>query len=197
MDKWINFFAPFFSDRKEASDFVEHYEVMELENPLHPAKIMMHQTQRLVSLSDDLPRIRPGKESLQLLFLLVCGEHIAKLYDNFDGEGKSRAYVRYFFENFLSQEEQIKLETGITKWDRKPNSVRKTIDALYDVRCDLVHEGKYWGFHFNDGSSPMLNGEPDVIVNMQLTDLRSLIVLGCINAIRSYQGRPNRVAEGL
>lgn len=189
MDKWINFFAPFFANRNDAISFVEQNEKLELGGSHHPAKIMMHQTQRLISLSDDLPKIRPEKESLQLLFLLVCAEHVSKIYNNFEGEGKSKAYVRYFFENLLSNEEQDILRTGITKWDRKPNTVRGAIDALYQVRCDVVHEGRYWGFQFNDGNSPMLNGEPDVIVNIKLADLRFLIVTGCINAIRSYRGR--------
>lgn len=192
MEKWVDFFAPSFSSRKEAEEFVAHYEGMDLDNPLHPAKIMMHQTQRLITISDDLPKIRPGKESLQLLFLLVCAEHIAKLHDHYDGEGKSRAYVRYFFGNLLSTEQQDVLRTGITNWNRQPSTVKEAIDALYNVRCDVVHEGKYWGFHFNDGSTSMLNGEPDVIVNIRLVDLRALIVLGCIAAIRSYQNGPNK-----
>jgi hypothetical protein len=191
VDKWITFFEPFFADRDSAVKFVQTYEVLELDHPLHSAKIMVHQTQRLVSLSDDLPAIRPGKESLQLLFLLVCAEHVAKLHDNFDGEGQSRAYVRKFFESFFSEKQQETLRFGVTKWDRTPHTLREAIDVLYGVRCDVVHEGRYWGFHFSDGNSAMMNGEPDVIVNMRLCDLRDLVVLGCINAVSSYNGRPN------
>ena len=102
MEKWLEFYKSFFSDKDEATRFVEKYEKLDLDSPYHPAKIMMHQTQRLITLSDDLPKIRPGKESLQLLFMLICAEHIAKIHDHFEGEGKSRAYVRYFFENLLS-----------------------------------------------------------------------------------------------
>lgn len=187
MKKWVDFYEPFFSDEAEATRFVEKYEELHLDSPYHPAKIMMHQTQRLVTLSDDLPKIRPGKESLQLLFMLICAEHVAKIYDHFEGEGKSRAYVRYFFENLLSKEEQDHLKIGIIKWDRKPNTLRETIDTLYDVRCDVVHEGHYWGFSFHDGNTPMLNSEPDVIANMELNHLRSLVVSGCIKAIKSYE----------
>ena len=53
------------------------------------------------------------------------------------------------------------------------------------------HEGHYWSFHFNDVTTPMLNTEPDVIANMQLIELRALVVSGCINAVCTYAGRPN------
>src|SRR6266567_1660427 len=94
---WISFFAPVLGGEREAHEFVDPLEALERAEPQHPAKIMMHQTQRLVSIADDLPTIRNGKESLQLLFLLICAENTAKLHDNFDGEGESRRYVRQFF----------------------------------------------------------------------------------------------------
>ncbi|MBD3671243.1 MAG: hypothetical protein HUJ29_10750 [Gammaproteobacteria bacterium] len=80
MEKWINFYEPFFPNRDDATSFVEKYEELCPDGKAHTAKIMMHQTQRLVSLADDIPNIRAGNETLPLLFLLVCAEHIAKLY---------------------------------------------------------------------------------------------------------------------
>lgn len=63
-------------------------------------------------------------------------------------------------------------------------SFEKVVDLLYAVRCDVVHEGKYWGFSFQDGNIPMVNVEPDVNVFMTYLELRDIIVKGCINAIK-------------
>ena len=185
-DKWLAFYSPFFESDGDARAFVTPLEALDLGDARHQAKIMMHQAQRLVSLADDLPKIRKGNETLQLLFLLVCAEHIAKLAHNFDREGLSRTYVQNFFRWFLSQEQQQQLSVGITKHDHNPLSLRQAVDALYHVRCDVVHEGKYWGFQFRVREDPILNCEPDVIVSLTLCEFRQLVVKGCINAIQTY-----------
>ena len=190
MYEWIEFYAPFFISREEAASFVEKFESLSLENPYHPAKIMMHQTQRMLSLADDLPQIRPRREALQLLFLLICAEHISKLHDNFEGDGRSRAYTRRFFEELVPERHRETLRRGFNSIDSQPLTVREIVDLLYDVRCDVVHEGRYWGFHFHDGRTSMLNTDPDVVVNMRFEDLRAIVVLGCIEAVLRYGGRP-------
>lgn len=190
VERWLPFFEPFFASPEAARAFVEPVEALPLSDPRHQARIMMHQTQRLVSLSDDLPTIRKGNEGLRLLFLMICAEHIAKLADKYDEEGQSRAYVRNFFSWFLDAKNQCKFCTGITHHDGTPTSVQEAADALYDVRCDIVHEGKYWGFHFHDAGTPMLNLEPDVIVSFTLQDFRALVVRGCIRAIERYPQKP-------
>ncbi len=73
MEPWVSFFASYFEDREGAERWILKCEGHGL------AKIMMHQTQRLISLADDLPRIRPHEECLQLVFFLICAEHISKL----------------------------------------------------------------------------------------------------------------------
>ena len=186
VNRWLPFYEPFFASSAEARAFVAPLEALRLGDPRHPAKIMMHQTQRLISLSDDLPAIRKGNESLRLLFLLICAENIAKMANSFEGEGSSKAYVRNFFHWFLSPDEQQALRAAITRHDHARLSLQDVVDALYGVRCDVVHEGRYWGFHFHDGRTPMLNTEPDVIVSMTFLEFRALVVKGCINAITRF-----------
>jgi hypothetical protein len=67
---------------------------------------------------------------------------------------------------------------------------KRAVDILYDVRCDVVHEGNYWGFAFHDGSTPMLNTDPDVIVNIRLDDLRTIVIHGSINAVTERLNAP-------
>ena len=185
MDTWLRFFGPHFPSNEALLKFIEPLEALVLEDSRHPAKIMMHQTQRLISIADDLPAIRSGKESLQLVFLLICAENLAKMHDHFTGEGQSRAYVRKFFEVLVSGDDRDVLEHSFTHGMR-PIPLRGIVDMLYDVRCDVVHEGKYWGFHFHDGRTPMLNTEPDVNVFIQLSSFRDIVVRGCIAAISQH-----------
>jgi hypothetical protein len=186
MDKWVDFYEPYFAGRREAELFVEKIELLTPTDERHTTKIMMHQAQRLISITDDLPRLRPRRESLQLLFLIICAEHISKLDDGFKGEGQSKKYVKRFFDKFLLQPEKDKLGNGFVdnnSMTMDPLGIEKVIDTLYDVRCDVVHEGKYWGFTFHDGDTPMVNVDPDVIVYITFKELRDIVVKGCIRAI--------------
>lgn len=112
MEKWIDFITPFFPNYQATEDFIQRCESLTTNDTNHKAKIMMHQTQRLVSIADDLPQLRPKRESLQLLFLMICVEHISKLHDNFTSEGQSRKYVKRFFNTFLSPEDKELLEAN-------------------------------------------------------------------------------------
>lgn len=181
MEAWIDFFAPFFDSRAAAEGWVARCEA--LTPPQNAAKIMMHQTQRLISLADDVPTIRPHAESLQLLFLLVCAEHIAKLHDGFAGEGQSRAYVQRFLESFVSDGDRRTLSSAFVDLQNhflRPLPFKKAVDLLYDVRCDVVHEGIFWGFAFHDGVTPMINVAPDVEVRIGIPALRGMVDRGCI-----------------
>ncbi len=186
METWLNFYAPFFPSREATALFVGALEELDRDTPRHRAKILMHQTQRLVSLADDVETIRPGKQSLQLVFLIICCENVAKLFHDFGEDGQSKAYVRRFFDEFLVDADRGRLAGGLTRHDLQPLSIREIADTLYAVRCDVVHEGNYWGFHFHDGRMPMLNTDPDVNVYIQFSELRDVVVRGAIQAITRY-----------
>ena len=185
MEKWLEFYRPFFPSGEEVEHFVKACE--QLAPPDNVAKIMMHQGQRLVSLSDDIRTIRPHREALRLLFLLMCAENISKLHAGFQGEGQSRAHVWRFFESFLSDDDKATLASGFVDHSkpRMPSlGLREAVYMLYDVRCDVVHEGNYWEFTFHDGYTPMLNTDPDVISHITLDRFRAIVVRGGINAIQ-------------
>jgi len=192
MEPWLSFYCPHFESMKAADDFVRECEDLQPSTPKHIAKIMMHQTQRLVSIVDDLPKFRPHNEPLQLLFLLMCTENIAKLHDGFLGEGKSRYYVNRFFEKFLSNSDKDALSYGFTANVDPLSSIgfNKAVDLLYDIRCDVVHEGNYTDFAFHDGQMAMLNINPDVTAEIQFVGVRDIVVRGCINAIKDTLLRP-------
>ncbi len=188
MDKWIDFYEPFFPNRVAAQAFVTPLEAYDLDSPRHKAKIMMHQAQRLISLADDIATIRPEKESLQLLFLLVCAENMAKLFDSYEEDGKSRAYVRKFFSDFVVGADRQLLESSFVRASSTSLTVLtlgEVVDILYSVRCDVVHEGRYWGFQFHDGETSRITGDPPVKVSIQLNALRNIVVRACIRAVET------------
>ena len=187
IENWIDFYEQSFPNREVATLFVEVLEnITDRGNPQHRSKIMMHQAQRLISLADDIIQIREGRESLQLSFVLICAENIAKLFHNFDDEGQSRAFVRRFFSEFVVGDDRIVLESSFFTHDLTPLNLQAVADCLYRVRCDVVHGGKYWGFHFHDGNTPMVNIDPDVTIHIPFSDFRAIIIRGCVRAIQEY-----------
>jgi hypothetical protein len=191
MGVWTDFYKPFFFDLRETEDFVNKCENLTPSDPHHAVKIMMHQTQRLVSIADDFPRLRPQRECLQILFLIICIETISKLHDGFTGEGQSKKYVKRFFDKFLSQTDKDRLAANFVDNTSMPMTklgTEEVINLLYGIRCDVVHEGGYWGFSFYDGQTPMVNVDQNVYVYMSLKELRDIIVRGCINAINDRTG---------
>lgn len=179
--KWIDFYSPVIGmDRATQLVIACH------QGPAaNRAKLILYQTQRLVTLADEILRIRPGRESLQLLFLLICAENVAKLADRFESDGKSRFYVKEFFRRFTDVDDRRILDTGFTTFSHKLLGWEAAIDALYGVRCDVVHEGNYWDFHFRDDDTWMLNQDPNLIARISLQEFRDLVVRSAASAVQA------------
>ena len=186
MNKWIDFYCTHFVTQKDAEEFVTLLEEIPAGHPKHTALIMMHQAQRLISLADDLDIIRPDQYSLKLMFLTICAENIAKLHHKFNGDGDSKKYVRKFFQEFTSENDKVTLRDGFKRHDFTNLTIDEIASDLYSVRCDVVHEGKYWEFQFQSQGTPMLNLDPDVNVYISYEDFRAIVVRNCIRAINSF-----------
>lgn len=184
MNKWEEFYRPFFPSDDQVQGFIEACERQA--PPNNVAKVLMHQAQRLVSISDDIQQIRPHNEPLRLVFLLICAEHIAKLYHGYSADGQSRKYVSIFFDEYLcDRDRRILCNSFVPIEDAPPRPLPlgKVVDLLYEVRCDVVHEGKTWGLTFHDGVTSMVNVDPAVEIHLTFQDLRDMVVRGCISAI--------------
>ncbi|MCX7084138.1 MAG: HEPN domain-containing protein [Methylococcales bacterium] len=185
MEKWIDFYEEFFTNRTEAINFVAVLEaIQDPSQQTHRAKVMMHQTQRLCSLANDLPKIR-NYESLQLLFLIICTENIAKLYYDFNGQGQSKEYVIKFFTDFINPENKIRLEQGFSDIEHRKLNSKSIAERLYKIRCDIVHEGKYWDFNFLDSTdnTSMINLNQEIIAHLSQSEFRKIIGQACVDAI--------------
>lgn len=118
----------------------------------------------------------------------MCAENIAKLHDNFNGEGKSKAYVTKFFEEFLSAKEKEILAWGFIDGDddlQRSLGFDRSVDLLYKIRCDVVHQGNYKDFNFHDGTMSFGSDYYNVTSKLRLTDVRNIIVRGCIKAVQN------------
>jgi len=185
MDTWVNFYQPHFANADQSIEFVRNLESQKPGDKKYRAMIMMHQAQRLVSLADDIAKIRPGKYSLQIMFLIICAENISKHFEKFDEEGKSKYFVRKFFTSFTSDVDKRTLEFSFKKPDYSNSTIDEIAEYLYTVRCDVVHEGKYWGFQLKE-DIPMMNIDPDVNAHISYSELRNIIIRNCITAIQQF-----------
>jgi len=186
MEKWIEFYETYFPTPSAALEFVTACEARS--DATYAAMLIMHQTQRLVTLADDITKIRP-RDSLRLLFLAVCAENVAKLQDGFAQEGKSRAYTQKFFDDFVSVDDKSRLESGFVTEDTtgidRTLKLKEVVDYLYDIRCDVVHEGKYWEFFFATDEYTRYSGNAEIGVRIPYQEFRDIIVRGAIAAVRS------------
>ncbi len=153
MSEWLPFLIPHFAQKAEASAFVDEcesinrdYQPPERQTDSTP-KVMMHQTVRLMSLADRMHTAEQS-QSLSLFFMLVCTECVSKLFANYHLDGKSKEFVRRFFSDHVLAEDRLKLMTAFACYPHRPLSLLDVADLLYAVRCDVAHEGVYWGFTF-------------------------------------------------
>jgi len=143
MTKWLDFYRPYFPSESEARLFIGDCE----KSSDAAAMLIMHQAARLVTISKKMAEIQPGRDALELLFLLICAENVSKLHDDFHDEGKSRHYVQTFFSQFLSNSEKAQIEEKFLTLDLGLMNLGQIIDVLYDTRCDVVHEESTGAFH--------------------------------------------------
>lgn len=68
MDKWLGFYRPYFDSEEDLVAFVEQCESLTLEDKNHRAKIMMHQGQRLSTISGAMEDIAVGRAPLNSFF---------------------------------------------------------------------------------------------------------------------------------
>jgi len=185
VDKWLEFYRPYFTESSDLEQFVQACEGLEVHDPRHRAKIMMHQGRRLLSIADRMEIVEPGYEPLKLLFLLICAENISKLNVSTKESNKSKYHVKRFFCKFCSPSDKQEIVKNI-EICQKHSTFEGLIEILYDVRCDVVHEGHYWGFNFATDEHPSMltgaNAEQVLRVHIKYEKFRDIVARGVIAA---------------
>jgi len=182
--KWIEFYSEFNPGEEDINEIIDLCMTLSPDDPRYNARRMMLQGYRLTCISDAQCKVVIERDPLRLLFLLIAAENVSKMYHDFVDEGKSRAHVRGFFDTFCSDEEKNRIRTGIGE-HLKPRSLESSIDILYDVRCDVVHEGMYYDFHFMTDGTPMLTGtDPTIVVSITIEEFRLIVVRSIYRAVK-------------
>jgi hypothetical protein len=134
---------------------------------------------------DSIARDRPA---LKILFYVISAEAVAKIVNNYNSEGQSKKHVIKFFEEICDSNQQTTLEKAFLRDTGKYLNLREAIELLYDVRCDVAHEAKYFSFHLKSSAS---NPPETTIVggftgtsHITANDLRGIILAGSVNGAR-------------
>ena len=156
--RFPEFFRAAFTDPESAVRFVARVEQIDANES--KAKIVVHQTARMLWLADRIEEVARGRAALCIAFYLIAAEAVAKVVCGFTGEGKSRHHVRIFFREICSDLHRQRLERSFSTGPGAYLGFMEVVDLLYDVRCDVVHEGQYFNFLLPEGAEedPLIVG---------------------------------------
>jgi hypothetical protein len=184
---FAEFYAPAFLSRENAAQFVKTVE--SLSGPA-PAKIALHQGARMIWLADRMQEVARGRAALQILFCLIAAEAVAKIVFGFKGEGKSRQHVHLFFRQICSNEHRRALAEAFSFVTGGFLTREDAVNKLYDVRCDVVHEGRYFYFDLRDagrdGEAPVIADVADreLIAHLSSAQLRQIVLEGVVEGVK-------------
>jgi len=180
------FFSQAFEGRSGAREFVACVENIPAQVSL--AKIVLHQTARMLWLADRMEECARGRPALQILFFMIAAETVAKLAVGFRGEGESKKHVDFFFRKICSERHRARLDRAFS-YNLASSFIgwEDSIKFLYDIRCDVVHRGEYFSYSLQaePGGINMLTPSGQgrhLIANISAFELRTIILEGSINA---------------
>ena len=180
---YAHFFEPAFPGRDACRAFVDCVENIPAASS--KAKIVIHQAAPMLWLGDRMDEVARGRPALQLLFHLIAAEAVAKIVSNFQDDGQSRGHVRLFFEQICGQRHRDVLGAAFRRVPGGPAlSIREAVDFLYDVRCDVVHEGVYFGLTLarpGDATQWLTpSGTGPLIPSVSIQDIRQIVLEGSV-----------------
>jgi hypothetical protein len=176
---FAEFFRPAFPSIDDATRFINFVENVPAD--ISKAKIVIHQSARLIWLADRIDDVARGRPALLMTFHIVAAEAVAKIVFGFHGEGQSRQHVRRFFQEICPKRHRSRLERAFRRSPAGPFlTLQETVDVLYDVRCDVVHEGQYFTLTLpnSQNDDPILNlhGDESLIASISAQELRQIVL---------------------
>jgi hypothetical protein len=184
---FIELYSPCFSDTSAAEEFYSRVKAASPQN--NEALVLFHQAARMIWLADRVDEVARGRPAFQILFYLIAAELIAKTAFRFEGDGQSREFVRRFFEQLCADEAPSRLARAFMEPSSGSNlSLRQAVDFLYDIRCDVVHRGQYYGLSLprEEDAFPVLvpNGESYLTSDLRIWEIRKIVLEGAIRGAR-------------
>ena len=160
------------------------------------AKVILHQTARLVSLADWMDEVAPSRPALKIFFFVVLAEAVAKMAFAFSGEGQSKAYVHRFFAEPCPEPDRDRLAAAFRRTDTTPHTLLTTseaVDVLYNVRNSVAHRGEYFLFNLLEPGhtatiTPYKGGTLQALLSAN--ELRDIVIRGAIAAAEKLLSTP-------
>ena len=154
------------------------------------AKNIINNSARLSWIADKIDTFAKGRPTFQIMYYIIIAESVAKLADNYKGEGKSKHYSIKFFKEFLPDHYYSVFSKSFENLRKqKFLNVEETATLLYKIRCDLSHEGKYFYFNLrfeNDKLAPNSHFDDlSIVSHITLNELKAVVLSGAINAAKS------------
>jgi hypothetical protein len=178
------FYAQVFPSLEASRDFCAR--VDGLPPGRNTSKIVLHQAARMIWLADQVEKVANGRPAFQILFYFVAAELVAKITFGFEGEGESKKYVCRFFDELCSQEARERLGNAFYHIPGMNLTHKQAVEFLYKIRCDVVHEGKYYAFHLPtaERAVPLLTqrGDTSLISIITIQEIRTIVLEGAVRA---------------
>jgi hypothetical protein len=177
------FYGPAFGGRNEVAEFVSC--VRKIPASVCPAKIVIHQAARMIWLADRIEECAASRPALQIMFFMIAAEAAAKLVEGYDGEGESKYHARFFFSDICSSEHRNLLSQAFSR-DLSNDflTYEEAVDFLYNIRCDVVHRGRYFEFLLKSEkyALPISNLVDDQLLVAHITarQLRQVVLEGAL-----------------
>ncbi|MEK4328136.1 hypothetical protein MKX70_20115 [Paenibacillus sp. FSL R7-0312] len=144
------FFENFFQTEEELELFITAK--LNCSNVL--PRRMINTVQRLVTLSDEIEIIRPGRRDLSIFFIITC---IEALFTFLPTKIQKQEMVIQMYEKHLNETDRKTIEQSInvslvddTMFYKPEISISEFALLLSSIRNNVAHEGNYWSFHFNE-----------------------------------------------
>ncbi len=134
-------------------------------------------------LADRIDEVAMGRPALSIAFYLIAAEAVGKIVAGFHGEGQSRRHVRLFFQEICCDQHRCRLEHSFSPSPGVYLDLTGSIDLLYKVRCDVVHEGQYFMFQLPIGpeDEPLITGLNGLVeARISALELRQIVLEGAL-----------------
>jgi hypothetical protein len=118
------------------------------------------------------------------MFLVGAAEGAALLAAGDRANGRSKANVFKFFDDFVPPSIQTELAAAFTRLNGTPLGLRDAVLLLYRVRCSLAHPGPYWKFKYAtpQRTKTVRFGDDELTSTLSYDTLRNAILAGSVQA---------------
>jgi hypothetical protein len=176
---YAEFYSRAFGDAASAHDYFARLEPLP-QDTRATVMLLLHQVARMVWVADRLDDLARGRPAFQVMFYLIAAELAAKIRFNFAGIGQSRKHVHRFFEEICTDKHRAILARAFGLVGGGCLDVKPAVDLLYNVRCDVVHMGAYYGFSLRESGYTLVAQVADLSVttNLSVEQLRQIVLEG-------------------